>query len=81
MKQALCVSSEIQRVGRRNTPFTAPAQDCQPYHPMKETAMKAYRLITLAAALLINVLVARVLIEDKIEVSPDEAHAMAAEAP
>jgi hypothetical protein len=44
--------------------------------------MKTYRLITLAAAVLINVLVARVLIvDDEIGVSPDQAPAAAAEAP
>jgi hypothetical protein len=43
--------------------------------------MKTYRLITLAAAVLINVLVARVLIDDKVGASPDQAPAAAAEAP
>jgi hypothetical protein len=43
--------------------------------------MKPYRLITLVAALLINVLVARVLIvDDQISVPADQAQTIAAEA-
>jgi hypothetical protein len=43
--------------------------------------MKTYRLITLVAAVLVNVLVARVLIvDDEIGVTPDQAAAVTAEA-
>jgi hypothetical protein len=86
MKQEFCVSSEIRRGWRRNTLLTDPAQD--PRRPTlikdaeEEIPMKAYRLITLVAAVLINVLVARVLIvDDEIGVSPDQAPAAAAQAP
>jgi hypothetical protein len=43
--------------------------------------MKTYRLITLAAAVLITVLVARVFTDEKVGASPDQAHALAAQAP
>jgi hypothetical protein len=86
MKQEFCVSSEIRRGWRRNTLLTDPAQD--PRRPTlikdaeEEIPMKAYRLITFVAAVLINVLVARVLIvDDEIGVSPDQAPAAAAQAP
>jgi hypothetical protein len=43
--------------------------------------MKTYRLITLVAAVLITVLIARFLSDGKISVSPDEMQTSAAEAP
>jgi hypothetical protein len=43
--------------------------------------MKTYRLITLVAALLITVLIARVLTDEKVGASFDQAHVAAAEAP
>ena len=43
--------------------------------------MKTYRLITLVAAVLITVLIARFLSDKKISALPDEAQAAAAEAP
>ena len=43
--------------------------------------MKTYRLITLVAAVLITVLVARFLDDGKIGVSPDQADVAAAQAP
>ena len=43
--------------------------------------MKTYRLITLVAAVLITVLIARFLSDGKISVSADEVQASAAEAP
>jgi hypothetical protein len=43
--------------------------------------MKTYRLITLAAALLITVFVARFLSDGKIGVSPDQADVVATLAP
>jgi hypothetical protein len=43
--------------------------------------MKAYRLITLVAALLVTVFVARFLSDGKIGVSPDQADVVATLAP
>jgi hypothetical protein len=43
--------------------------------------MKTYRLITLVAAVLVTVLVARFLSDKKITVPADEAQAAAAQAP
>jgi hypothetical protein len=43
--------------------------------------MKTYRLITLVAAVLITVLEVRFLSDGKIGVSPDQAEAVAAQAP
>jgi hypothetical protein len=43
--------------------------------------MKTYRLITLVAAVLITVLIARFLSDGRIGVSPDRADAVAAQAP
>ena len=43
--------------------------------------MKTYRLITLAAALLITVFFVRFLSDEKVGVSPDQAGVIAAQAP
>jgi hypothetical protein len=43
--------------------------------------MKTYKLITLVAAVLITVLVARFLSDEKIGVSPGQADGVAAQAP
>jgi hypothetical protein len=43
--------------------------------------MKTYRLIALIAAVLITVLIARVLTDENVGASPDQAHAVAAQAP
>jgi len=43
--------------------------------------MKTYRLITLVAAVLITVFIARVFTDEKLGASPDQAHAAAVDAP
>jgi hypothetical protein len=55
--------------------------DCTAYSPTKPgDTMKIYRLITLAAAVLINVLIARALIDEKVGAAPALAQAATAEA-
>jgi hypothetical protein len=43
--------------------------------------MKTYRLITLVAAVLITVLMARFLTDEKVGASADQAHSVTAQAP
>jgi hypothetical protein len=82
MKRAFCVSFEMRR-GAGETRYLRTPRKIHGTQPNEdqEAPMKTYRLITLVAAVLITVLFARFLSDEKVGVSSDQGNVIAAQAP